>query len=176
MTERTFRILAYIIVLAVVISLAISNVMLRRRLDVALRARTVGSDGMFHVGDDMPSFNARDRADHVVRIGGVSDHQRVFIFVLSGCDSCEKVLSSVSANPGANTAIVSILPPQPSAEAKKAPPSVPIYFVEDFGPLRAHARHFPQILRVTEAGKVAEVCASYKTCLDHSMTSASPAL
>jgi hypothetical protein len=153
-----------------------SNITLRRQLDAALRAKAVGSDGIFHVGDDMPSFNARDRADHVVRVGGVSDHQRVFIFVLSGCDSCEKVLSSVSANPGSNTAIVSILPPQPSAEAKKAPPSVPIYFVDDFGPLRAHARHFPQILRVTEAGKVAEVCLLYKTCLDHAQPSASRAL
>jgi hypothetical protein len=152
------------LLIIVFVGLAISNFSLRRQLDAALHA----SAARFEVGDEVPRFLARDRANRPTELGGTNQTPTVLVFYAPGCHSCAAIIDEIVTKPSPNVTLVSVASPGvPNAEAKKVAPEVPLYFVDNFArsPLMARGRVVPQMLRLGAGGKVLEVCRAYLPCI-----------
>jgi hypothetical protein len=151
------------------VALAISNFSLRRQLDSARRS-SAARQSRFFEGDSIPSFEARDRARRPVELSGSAQAGRVMVMFVPGCDACETVLGEIAQKPNRNVTVVSLMSQQmAAASAKKLSPDTSLYFVDDIhrSTLQSRARVVPQILRLGPDGKVAEVCQTYQTCIEH---------
>jgi hypothetical protein len=168
MSIRTWIITIIAAMAAMIVALSVSNFVLRRHLTAALRGAALQHSVPFKVGETLPEFSVRDRHNRPVRLGGASGVEKVFVFFLPGCNSCETALDAVAVRPNANTAVVSVLSAQLSASsASKIPGAVPLYFMENLvqSPLRGRLRVVPQILRADARGVVVETCAMYEACI-----------
>lgn len=173
--KRTLEVVAVSILLGMVVVLSISNYVLRQRLNAAYAsANGAASDppSSFHVGDVIPAFAATDRDGRKILVRP-SERPRILILTLPGCEACEHVLEGVATKPNQNVLVVSVLPKLAStADAEKVPKAIPMVFIDDFrkSPIRNRARVIPQILRITDSGKVTEVCKSYEACIEKPLT------
>lgn len=170
MRERGIRYLLDTALVMTIAALSISNTVLRHRLDSANDEVIALRHASFRVGDVIPEFMGRDRADHRVRVAATSQRGRVLVIVLPGCGSCERVLNAVSARPSADVTVVSVLPlPVSKATAVRVAPPTSFVAVENVrhSPLAARLRVVPQIIRVSREGAVTEVCKTYEACITH---------
>jgi hypothetical protein len=154
----------------VIVTLTIANFHLRRDLTDLTRSQNPNATSSFEAGQILPAFRARDGANRLIPFASAESRERILIFVLPGCDSCEKVLEDVQRKPSPSVDVVSVLPAAASRnEARKIVAPVRFFSLDSVrhSPLRDWTRSVPQILRIEPDRKVVEVCHSYETCLAH---------
>jgi hypothetical protein len=169
MTRKTVIAVGQALFVIVFVALAVSNWSLRRQLDAQRHARGP-REARFFEGDTIPPFSARDRAARPVALSGAAKSTRIMVMFIPGCGPCENVLDEIARKPNPNVTVISLMSQRLAGEsAKKLTPDVPLYFIDDIrdSTLRSRARVVPQILRVGADGKVAEVCQTYETCVQH---------
>jgi hypothetical protein len=165
-----WRNLSELAMACVIVTLTIANVHLRRDLADLMRSRSLNAPTSFEAGQTLPAFRVRDEANRLIPFASVDGHDRILVFVLPGCASCEKVLEDVQRKPSPSVDVVSVLPAAASRnEARKIVAPVHFFSLDNVrhSPLRDWTRSVPQILRIKPDRAVVEVCHSYETCLAH---------